>query len=51
MKPEGKRLFLDNENFKTVNHIRHKQPDTMADGSPMPLEEHYFRKALENFTH
>lgn len=26
-------------------------PDTLANGSPMPKEDHYFRKALDNFTH
>ena len=51
MKPEGKRLFLEHENFKSVNHIKHTQPEFHADGSPMPPDEHYFRKALENYTH
>ena len=51
MKPEGKRLFLDNDNFKSVNHIKHSQPEVAADGSPLPPDEHYFRKALENYTH
>jgi len=51
MKPEGKRLFVDNANNKSVNHIKHSMPEFQADGSPLPAEEHYFRKALDNFTH
>ena len=51
MKPEGKRLFLQNENFKSVNHIKHNNPEFHADGSPMPDDEPYFRKALEQYTH
>jgi len=51
LKPEGKRLYTDNPNNKSANHIKHAMPAFQANGSPMPNEEHYFRKALDNFTH
>lgn len=50
-KPQHRRMFLDSDTNKQVNHISHDVPDGKSfrtDGSPIP---HYFRKALDEYTH
>ena len=47
-------MFLDSDTNRLVNHIAHnitEKQELRRDGSPVPSAQHYFRKALEEYTH
>lgn len=47
-------MYLDSDTNKLVNHIAHNVKDKQSfrgDGSPVPNTQHYFRKALDEYTH
>jgi len=53
-KVSQKKIFNDKSNVQTHNHIEHpveEKQKTLPDGSPLPKQDHYFRKAVEGFTH
>ena len=51
-KQSQKKNFTDKSNVHTHNHIEHKHDyKPSKDGSPLPREDHFFRKAVDHFTH